>query len=257
MKEKSGLIRESYLVIIIIIAAFLPIILYSQTPFFGDDFTWIKYAKENQNTSLYYFFTNNGPFNYFRPIAVVTMNLLYTVFQDNVLGYRIICGVLYSASALLLFKILLKSGFEKSTSFLTVILFLFISSHSEVIFMICCINILIADLFILGGLYAYLNTGMRANKFISLLLFTLAMFTRESSVYFIFLLILLHFYIKKERQFSEVVLFVVPLGIYLISRLLLYYFDQRTYSYSRYYVDLSMVKIVYNFFITCLFQFFP
>ena len=172
-------------------------------------------------------------------------------------GYRIVCGLLYSASTLLIFKILLKSGFEKSTSFLTVILFLFITSHSEVIFMICCINILIADLLILGGLYAYLNTDLRANKLISLLLFTLSMYTRESSVYFIFLLILLHFYMKKKKQLSEVILIVVPVGIYLISRLLLYYFAQHTFSYSTYYVDFNMVKIVYKFFITCLFQFFP
>ena len=240
-------INDKYVYIILFVASFLLILPSFKLGFFGDDFSWLMLVKQNQSQSFFNILSHPQPYGFFRPASVMFFNLLFRLFGDNFLIYRIFINIFYFLCAVFIYKILLKLNYEKLISLLSSILFLALACHAEVIYQINSLNIIVSDLFALMGLFLFIDRiGFKKNSMI-ILCFLVSLLCRESSVCFILLLILIKFRLKNKTWKEVILISLIVIVFYFAIRVLFEIYNPELFSYRRYdMMDFNPVKLIYK-----------
>jgi len=189
--------------------------------FFGDDYSWLLKSKESTEINPGTLFFQPAPYEYFRPVPVVLFYGMWQLFGGEFISYRILVLLLHILTSIMVYKLLLKTGFGQSISFVSALIFSIMACHSETLYSINCINEVLAAFFVFTGLYLFLG-DFRNSKIFSYVFFLAAVLSRESALCFIPLLILFNIKAGRKR-------FIVSLAI--SASVILSYFALRLYSY--------------------------
>nr|HMS65526.1 hypothetical protein [Ignavibacteria bacterium] len=236
------------------------ILFYSfQIRFFGDDFGWLLAARDNTLDLLPDYAFSPDPFSYFRPLPKMFFFVTWNLFHDNFWMYRIFIVLLQICSVILIYKIALALKYDNVTAFISALMFSVLTCHTEALFFINCINELFSAFFILWGLYLFSKyPDLNIPRIIAvILLFTAALFSRESAVCY-FPLILLFNFLKVRHKWKNVLfILIIPVLIYAAARLLSeMYFPDSNLGTTFSTMDFNPVKLSYkiiHYFIMMLF----
>lgn len=165
----------------VVYLAILPIVFFwpmLNNFFVADDFTWLRWVgdcnllmqKGVLNCSskidvLANFFTNSGDF-FYRPGMKAYFFLIYNS-QFGGLSpviYHIVSLSIHTANTIIIFLISTRLLKNKFLAFLSSLIFLLLSSHSETIYWISASGHLFATLFILLGLFLYIKWSEKGNS---------------------------------------------------------------------------------------------
>ncbi len=217
--------------------------------FVADDFSWIRWAKDsNMSTLLFNFIDAQGFF--FRPIDKAVLYFEYNLFGLNPYPYyflNIVFNYFVSITAYILFFILFKS---KPLAFLGALIFSFLPSHTQNLFWIATISTTLSTLFILLGLSLYYFARTQKIMWLSylaLLSFFCAVFSYENAVIFILLMVLLDTFVlgvKKTKKKGQMYFsYIVGTGIIVLYLVLRYFSNAAGFSGD---YDYNIVKILPN-----------
>lgn len=154
LKEFRKVVTSPFAVIFYILIAI--VVLYSpmlSNYFVGDDFTWFRWASENNTNILNHFTQSNGFF--YRPGTKIFFSLMYSSFWLNQAMYHIVSLLLHFAVSTLLFLTLRKVLKNYSLSIISVALFVVLSGYHEDIFWISSIGFIFTAFFALLSLLSY------------------------------------------------------------------------------------------------------
>jgi len=242
-----------------LLAAFaaLPVLIFAGTPPFADDYSWLNFLGSADSGSILTYFNSTGPFGFYRPLFVIIMKLLYVFFGGNYIPYRILAGILNVFTALFVYKILYPGFYSGAISFYTAILFSVLAVHSEVLFIVNCLNIILSDLFILTGIYYFIKAGRTGKYTLPALFFTLSLLLRESSVYYFPLVLIFYYFLKEKNMMQLISAVVLPLILYGVVLLIARPSDYGTFYGKVGGFDLSVTGFLYKCAHFMLISFFP
>jgi protein O-mannosyl-transferase len=183
----------------------------------GDDYNWLLNAREGGKISVSDHIFSAHPFGYFRPVPVLLFRILFIFFNDSLILYRFIIIVLYFFSAVLIFHLIRSLHYGVKISFVTATLFLVLTSHADVIYSINAMNVLLSAFFIIAGLYIF-SKGKDKFYLLAILMFLLALLSRESSFCFIPLLLLVNFKVHRAKWLHVLIIIIIPVIVYFIVK---------------------------------------
>ena len=250
-------IKTRYILFFLSAIAVIPILLYSDTPLFADDFTWFTFLKDNQNKSFNELLITETPFGYFRPLTILIFRAIYFIASDNAFVYRVFSCLFQILIFLLLYKIFYELSFSKTISFWTVFMFSVLASHAEVIFLINCLNILVADFLVLCGIYFILKREKPLYSLAAIVAFLLSLLCRESSFNYVFLSLLIFLYTGRKNKLSFTAVLFIPLISYFIIRYLFVYLNPLLFSGNHFEPSFNIVKSTYKIFHYFVIAVFP
>lgn len=211
----DGLINKKYFyflfIIIIGVIAYSPVL---NGPFFFDDEHFIvknRSVHELNISEIYSSSTTSGAMiegNFYRPNQQLLYGLIYEFFDTHSsFPYHFVQTILHSINSVLLMNLLMMLGLKLIPAFVGAIWFLVHPVQAEAVAYISGLSDPLSMIFILSGLsvwIVYLN-DFENRKFLSTvisvsLLFILSLFTRESSVVFVPMALLLLFYMSYQRK---------------------------------------------------------
>ncbi len=196
--------------------------------FVGDDFTWLRWAAQSDNTTLVKNFYDAQGF-FLRPIDKLLIFMQYTLFNLKPLPHHLF-NLFYNFGVTVAVYLLLFRVFKKrSIAFLGAFIFSFIPSHSQNLFWMSTISTTVSSLFVLLGLLSYL-TARRSKKIVyyicAFVLFLLSVFSYENAIIFIGLMVVFDFFIAenndkhhKKQIFLPYLFALVIVGFYLLVRM--------------------------------------
>jgi len=184
---------------------------------------------------------------------------MWNIFHDNYFAYRVVIILFHIFIVILLYKLTLNLKYNRKVAFTASLLFSVLTSHTEALYFINCINEIFSAFFILLGLYLFskqkdLNP---ARVFFIIIIFLLALFSRESSICYVPLILLLNFTKVKHKWNTVLFILVMPILIYALLRFyseMLYVDSNLGTTISS--LDLNPIKILYkivHYFIMMLF----
>jgi len=184
---------------------------------------------------------------------------MWNIFHDNYFAYRIVIILFHIFIVILLYKLTLNLKYNRKVAFTASLLFSVLTSHTEALYFINCINEIFSAFFILLGLYLFskqkdLNP---ARVFFIIIIFLSALFSRESSICYVPLILLLNFTKVKHKWNTVLFILVMPILIYALLRFyseMLYVDSNLGTTISS--LDLNPIKILYkivHYFIMMLF----
>lgn len=192
--------------------------------FLYDDYTLIV-ANEFTKSFTHFFnwFSSNSTAgagrelgDLWRPIPSMVYTLLYTLFGLSSIAHHITNILLHSINGLLVYKLLEKFSFEKTCSILAAIIFLVHPVQAESVSYISGLPDILGATFILLGLNSYAKIADNDKKQFTqtIVFFLLALMTKESSVIFFPLAILVdifnwHNYESHEKNTRKKILAVM------------------------------------------------
>jgi len=159
--------------------------------------------------------------NLYRPLLTISLILSAQISGTIPLGYHLIDIILHCASCCLLFVTFQMLGFKRSISFLGSLVFCIHPALTQAVAWIPGRNDSLLAVFILLcfiSFIKFLSTSYLKWYFIHLLFFTLAMFTKETSIVFPMLAMLYFYNLDRKKLFSiTTILFFVGWGIVLLN----------------------------------------
>jgi len=184
---------------------------------------------------------------------------MWNIFHDNFYAYRLVIVLFHILIVILIYKLTLNLKYNRKIAFIAALLFSVLTSHTEALYFINCMNEIFSAFFILLGLYLfskYKDLNPVRTLFI-IIIFLSALFSRESSVCYIPLILLLNFAKVKQRWRSVLLILIMPILVYASFR----YYSEMLYVNSNLgtmisSVDLNPIKILYkivHYFIMMLF----
>jgi len=184
---------------------------------------------------------------------------MWNIFHDNYFAYRVVIILFHIFIVILLYKLTLNLKYNRKVAFTASLLFSVLTSHTEALYFINCINEIFSAFFILLGLYLFskqkdLNP---ARVFFIIIIFLSALFSRESSICYVPLILLLNFTKVKHKWNTVLFILVMPILIYALLRFyseMLYVDSNLGTTISS--LDLNPIKILYkivHYFIMMLF----
>lgn len=265
-KDLKKLATSSYAVVVFLFI--IAVILFSQILnyyFVGDDFTWLRWAADrNQSiiTSIFNYFTNADGF-FYRPGTKIYFLLMYLGFWLNQTIYHIVSIILHFMVAVILFLIFNKVLRNFRLSVLSAFLFLIMSSYAEAVFWISATGHLFNALFILLSLLFFIYWEEKKEKayfILSFISIILGLMFHELGVIAPLLIILYKCVIEGKITIKE--LFKERNTLILFSPLVLYiglrYIAQShwfngDYSYNILKLPFNIIGNTIGYFILSLF----
>ena len=172
---------------------------------------------------------------YYRPILLVSYILDYQIWKLNPLGYHLTNILLHCLTAMLVFLLINSLIQNQILALLSSLIFALHPIQVESVAWIAGRNDILVGLFIAMTMYFYIQHHEKPERkklylFFSVISFTLALFTKESAAFCIFILPLYDIVVKKitlTTLFSKETLFkftplAAVIGIYLIIRLMVF-----------------------------------
>lgn len=254
LKELKQVTTSTYAIIIylfmIIFILFSPIF---KNYFLGDDFTWLRWVADRKSQSIIstiinYFFNADGFF--YRPGTKVYFLLMYLTFWLNQTVYYIVSVFLHFLVTILVLLISKKILKDFVLSILAAFLFLLLSGYFEAVFWISTTGSLFTAIFILLGLFFYIQWEEKHKPvyfWLSLLSVILSPFFQELGIIAPLVIILYRFCFRdnyalgKTLKNRSIFILLLPTLAYLGLRLLAnsHWFNG-DYSYN-------LWKLPYNF----------
>lgn len=169
--------------------------------------------------------------SYYRPVLEIVNKILFLFFGQAAAGYHFFNIFLHAINSFLVYILILGFSRRKALAFAVGILFLVHPVQSEAVCAIAGISNLLSSLFCFGSFYFYVRHqeegGQRRSGylFIALVLFLLALLTKESVVIFPFLLVVYEFLRKdsagEQKSLRKILLVLVPFFCLLAGYFLL------------------------------------
>lgn len=168
----------------------------------------------------------NTPGTLYRPVSLILFALEWEIAPDQAWLGHLMNVLLYAVTAYLLFFSLLRllGSSRILIVFLVTLFFIAHPLHTEVVANIKSRDEILSLLFSLSALYAllrYLEKSQAAWLALSLGTFTLAMFSKESSITFLAVFPLALYFFRDfplRRVFVLGAAFLIPVGLYLLAR---------------------------------------
>lgn len=200
--------KRKYLILSLILLTFFCFYNAIFMEFVWDDIShYSQFTKRIRDFSslLKFFSTTNivgEPF-YYRPLMLISYGLDYLIYKNHPFGYHITSILLHIANTILVFLITEKL-LNKKIAFLSSLLFAVHPVHCEPVVWISARADLLSALFSFLSFYFYIHFNEKqtvANFLLTLLFFTLTIFTKETSL-MMFLIYLIFPFVKK-RKFTK------------------------------------------------------
>ncbi|MBL8006402.1 MAG: hypothetical protein JNJ56_02640 [Ignavibacteria bacterium] len=216
-------------------------------PFFGDDFAWLLQSETFSGQSLYGYIFSPAPFGYFRPVPKLFFYILSSVANNSAFYFHAVILILHITVSVLVFRFAVSLKYSHNTAFISALIFSVLTCHSETLFFINCINEIFSAVFILSGLYIFTRKESPLNYLFVLLMFILAMLSRESAVCYIPLLILVNLRTKKLKSLKLIVYSLIPVFVYAAVRIYSEkYFTGSNINLMSDSLDLNPLKALYK-----------
>ncbi len=157
-------------------------------------------------------------YGFYRPLTMATYAINYALARFNVAAYHftnVLLHILTAFCAYLLLQLIFRN---ELLALLAGVLFVIYPVHTEAVAYISGRADLLAALFILISFIVYLKylaTGSRRWLYLTLALYILALFSKENSLVFPFLLLLYHYTFKTKLQLKLFLLVLTPALLYL------------------------------------------
>ncbi|MFC1668099.1 tetratricopeptide repeat protein [Chlamydiota bacterium] len=167
------------------------------------------------------------PYTFYRPVHMVTNMFDYLFWGYNAKGYHLTNILLHIVVSFSLFIVIFKLSKQFLLSFIVSIFFLVHPVHTEAVAYISGRADLLVGLFTLLMLilyYSYLEKDTHKNwyLFYSLIFFFLALLSKESALIYPFLLLLIHYVLKKRVQIISFLPYCILAILYLVIRYIIY-----------------------------------
>lgn len=191
--------------------------------FVADDFTWLKWAANTTPDDIFGSFINASGF-FYRPFDKLIMFVLYAFFAFKPQGYHVFMLMLHALTGIGIYLLSLKIFKNKALSFISSFIFLFLPIHAENLYWISTISNNLSTLFIVFGLlsfYRFRNKGSIISYILSLILFSLALFSYEASIVFILLVVLFDMFLLKVKINIKALVAYAPYVLVILGYLLL------------------------------------
>lgn len=170
--------------------------------------------------------TKEGQVNFYRPLQNILLLFSYQFWKANSFGYHLVNVLLHIANAILIYVLILNLFKKQTVSLLASLFFVSHPIHTQAVAYISGAADLLATFFILMSFYFFIrfinNSKPKSNYIISLILFTLAILSKEFSVIYPFILLCYVFIFvdtnKKKETLKNTYLFFVSILAYFILR---------------------------------------
>ncbi|HMS22654.1 MAG TPA: hypothetical protein PKA38_02710 [Candidatus Levybacteria bacterium] len=229
LHELRNILSSSLFLMIYLLILFFVFLGSSFNNFFvGDDFTWLRWAAQSDNTTLVKNFYDAQGF-FLRPIDKLLIFVQYTLFNLKPLPHHLFTLFYNFGVSIVVYFLLFRIFKKKSTAFLGAFIFSFIPSHSQNLFWIATISTTVSTFFVLLGLFFY-SIARKSQKILyyicAFILFLLAIFSYENAIIFIGLMVVFDMFIanhsgkrQKMQIFLPYLFAVVIVGFYLLVRI--------------------------------------
>ena len=206
--------------------AILGLIIFSSgfhNPFRGDDDLQIVQNTHIQSVgnigsfftgSTFYSFNQNEPLTgqYYRPLMTTTFSVIYTFFGANPFYFHLVQTLLIIGAAFFLY-LLLSFSVRKDIALLFSLLYLVHPLNSQIAFAIPSMQDALMQLFGLAGLWSLIRFPSTRGLIGTLVLLTLAMFSKEAGILYMVLALLLILLFNRSRirlfSFSAISILVI------------------------------------------------
>ncbi|PLX26519.1 hypothetical protein C0581_04270 [Candidatus Parcubacteria bacterium] len=178
--------------------------------FFSDDYHFL-YITSQQTSVWKYFLTNNvGELSggSYGPVLNVIFTLQYMLFEAEAFWYHVVSLLAYTGIAYTLYTLVKKITRKNTLGFVSGFLFLLLQNHVEAISWVAVQPHVFASLFFVLGLYLYYQFTSTKNVWryiVSLLFFSLSIFTKETAIMFPCVLILVELFFGDRGRFAPTV----------------------------------------------------
>ena len=171
----------------------------------------------------------------YRPMSLITYNITYTLFGENVMLHHLINLMFYLMLIAMFWQVL--SYFIEDTKYLLFIVLLFAVHplHTEVVANLKSRDILLAYLFLMmmmRCILIYVQTNRSSHKWLSVLsliiLLLLSFISHPIAILFVPVLLLFYFFTDQNRPISQKVLYILLFGI--LSGVLLFLVNKSIHS---------------------------
>lgn len=206
--------------------------------FVSDDFHWL-YLADQQSISWRFFVQNyeghqdGGSYN---PVFFLIFNILHSVFGLKAYMYHIVALILHATNAWLVYYLAqyifkyIKLSLAKQWAWTAALLYLIWPTNVEAIAWMSANMHLWSAMFFISSLifyFKFLDTKLRNNFYYSLLLFALAIFSKEVAMSLPFIILTWEIYLLSQRQadskklkfhYKRVLAYFSVLLIFLLAR---------------------------------------
>ncbi|MGD8415068.1 MAG: hypothetical protein PVF33_12595, partial [Candidatus Latescibacterota bacterium] len=192
----------------------------SDNHLFNDDFEWLAKARYEMTLGNVLAYRVIG---FFRPIVNLSYFAMERIAPGNLWLYYYENVLLHFVNSMLVFHLILCLVRDRTIAALTAVFFIVTSVHCAAVFWISARTTLIFTLFLLSSLLVLMRPPWNRRKlFLSLLLYALALLTKETAVVGVLLVGMLYlFYRKKEGAAPDktaVIAFFAVTVAYLVVR---------------------------------------
>ena len=206
--------------------------------FVADDFTWLKWAAQDNASGLLQHFTNSQGF-FYRPLTKIITYLLYILFSFQPAGYHVFIIILHFLVSLGAFFFAKKITGNNLLGFLSAALFIVHPTHAENVFWYSGLSGVLASFFMIYAVlsfYRFREKKSVASYMVAFILSILAFASYEMAVVLPLIFLCLDFYIsglKKLKHYYLHIPFFLLITAYYILRIFTNTFQSGgDYSYN-------------------------
>lgn len=215
--------------------------------FLSDDFSWLNLVANTRALAGKDFLLLPSPYGYFRPLPMILFRIVGLQFPGAVWPFRSIILFCHLIICLAVFILGRKSGFPSDVCLLAAVIFAVFPCHAESVFWIASLNELLASLFVLSALLCLLGKPSWPSAAAATLLFTLALFSRESALCYLPLVLLLSLLKPHLRPTRLIPILLLPGLLFLSARLWwLWHLPAAAPVSSPGHLDLSPLGLAYR-----------
>ncbi len=174
--------------------------------------------------------------NFYRPNQQMGYALLYNYFGLDPMPYHLVSILLHILNAFLLFLLILRIGFSRTGAMIAAVFWLLHPIQTEAISYISGLADPLGFFFTLSGMHLFLVYILKRPSIwvlsASVVLFILALATKENQVVFMPLSFLLLFYLIKTGQVKWSARLLIPVDIFIVIAVFYLYFKFRVFNFS-------------------------
>lgn len=184
----------------------------------SDDFSWLRVVRDTAGLSWAEYLKIPSPYGYFRPVPMAVFRTLGLALPGQAWPFRALIIVLHLSNCLLLYLLGKRLDYPQPSVLAACLLFAVLPGHAEALFWISALNEPLSAFLLLLGFYLLLSVRVPYSVPFSALLFTAAMGSRESSLCYLPLLLLLA--LRRPSLSSPLVIpaLLLPGALYLSFR---------------------------------------
>lgn len=184
-----------------------------------------NHAKDIFTTNLYHG-TEGEQSNFYRPLQNILLLFNYQFWKTNPFGYHLVNILLHIANAILVYVLVLNLFKKHTVSLLASLFFVSHPLHTQAVTYIAGAADVLATFFILASFYFFIKFAnspkIKPNYIISLILFILALLSKEFAIIYPFILLCyVHVFVdidKKKEIFKKTYLFFIVILVYFVLR---------------------------------------